>query len=70
MESRFENITEFILTRAKGTKSLLGYLLAIMRLKTKFKGRNGIQTEIMETNRIQIDPTLNVKITLNVNCTC
>ena len=55
-----------ICTRVKDTKSLWLNQQRIVRFK-QGKKRNGKQKERILSKRIQIKPTLHVKITLNIN---
>ena len=63
-------VTIKLLTRAKATNSLWCNLLSMMSVKqfANLKGRNGMPKERMQNKTMQIKPTLNVKITLKVNC--
>ena len=59
-----------IKTRAKNTHSLRRIVLDFMSLKKiscNLKGRNGMQKKRMRNKRMQINFTLNVTISLNVN---
>ena len=57
----------------KGPKDLFGKVLPRKNLKNSFKqfanlqGRNDMQKKRMQNKRMQIKPTLNVKITLNIS---
>ena len=57
-------------TRAKGTKSLRRKVLNILSFKqfANFNGKNEMQKKRMQNKCMQIQPTLNVKKSLNTNC--
>ena len=50
------------------TLNLCGILYWVLKQFLNFEGRNGIQMKIMHNNRMKTKPTLNDKITSNVQC--